>query len=148
LTHLFPTSDQLAVTDVAALGLMPGTRASADKAVASAVAADPTLLDPYGDLEGAVVRLRSLLGIGEWTAQYIAMRTLRETDAFPAADAGLLRAMTDPAGRRPSPAELLERAEAWRPWRAYAAMHLWASLSTSVGSVHQEPDRECERRAA
>ena len=69
----------------------------------------------------------ALPGIGEWTAQYIAMRELREPDAFPAADLGLMRAMTNGKGRRPSPAELLARAERWRPWRAYAAQHLWAS---------------------
>jgi AraC family transcriptional regulator of adaptative response / DNA-3-methyladenine glycosylase II len=65
--------------------------------------------------------------IGEWTAQYIAMRELREPDAFPAADIGLMRAMRDASGVRPSPAALLAHAEGWRPWRAYAALHLWAS---------------------
>jgi AraC family transcriptional regulator of adaptative response / DNA-3-methyladenine glycosylase II len=55
------------------------------------------------------------------------MRELREPDAFPAADVGLLRALPDGDGRRPSPAELLARAERWRPWRAYAALHLWAA---------------------
>jgi AraC family transcriptional regulator of adaptative response / DNA-3-methyladenine glycosylase II len=68
-----------------------------------------------------------LPGIGEWTAQYIAMRELREPDAFPAADIGLLRAMRVSGLVRPSPAELLARAEQWRPWRAYAAQHLWTS---------------------
>ena len=75
----------------------------------------------------AIAALKALPGIGEWTAQYIAMRELREPDAFPAADIGLMRALADAAGRRPTPAELLARAEAWRPWRAYAALHLWAS---------------------
>jgi AraC family transcriptional regulator of adaptative response / DNA-3-methyladenine glycosylase II len=55
------------------------------------------------------------------------MRALREPDAFPAADIGLLRALTDATGRRPTPRELLARAEGWRPWRAYAAQHLWAA---------------------
>jgi AraC family transcriptional regulator of adaptative response / DNA-3-methyladenine glycosylase II len=55
------------------------------------------------------------------------MRELREPDAFPAADIGLLRAMAAPGGARPTPAALLARAEAWRPWRAYAALHLWAA---------------------
>jgi AraC family transcriptional regulator of adaptative response / DNA-3-methyladenine glycosylase II len=55
------------------------------------------------------------------------MRELRESDAFPHGDIGLMRAMVDADGRRPSAAELLARAEAWRPWRAYAALHLWAS---------------------
>jgi len=55
------------------------------------------------------------------------MRELREPDAFPAADIGLMRALADDRGRRPNPAELLARAEAWRPWRAYAALHLWSA---------------------
>jgi len=84
--------------------------------------------------------LRSLPGVGEWTAQYIAMRELREPDAFPAADVGLLRAMAAVDGRRLSPAELLARAERWRPWRAYAAMHLWAAgapQQVSFGKIHE-----------
>ena len=75
-------------------------------------------------LEQAIQKLRALPGIGEWTAQYIAMR---EPDTVPAADVGLLRAMADANRRRPSPEELLTRAEPWRPWRAYAALHLWAA---------------------
>jgi len=65
--------------------------------------------------------------VGEWTAQYIAMRQLREPDAFPAADIGLMRGLETPETGRPTPAQLLARAEAWRPWRAYAAQHLWAA---------------------
>ena len=57
------------------------------------------------------------------------MRQLREPDAFPAADIGLLRALATPDGLRPSPGALLARAEQWRPWRAYAAQHLWASAN-------------------
>src|SRR3546814_1981797 len=92
--------------------------------MAAAVLADPQLFGARRSLDEAMACLRRLDGIGEWTAQYIAMRELREPDAFPASDIGLLRAMTDPYGRRPGPAELLARAEAWRPWRAYAALHL------------------------
>ena len=73
-----------------------------------------------------------LPGIGEWTAQYIAMRELREPDAFPAADIGLMRAMADGAGIRPSAAALAARAESWRPWRAYAAMHLWTAAGARL----------------
>ena len=95
--------------------------------LAQAIAADPMIFSRGASLEEAIAKLRSLPGIGEWTAQYIAMRELREPDAFPAADIGLLRAMADGDGRRPSPAELLSRSERWRPWRAYAALHLWAA---------------------
>jgi AraC family transcriptional regulator of adaptative response / DNA-3-methyladenine glycosylase II len=93
--------------------------------LAAAVAADPLLFGPRASLEEAITTLRRLPGIGEWTAQYIAMRELREPDAFPAADIGLMRAMADEADIRPSAAALVARAESWRPWRAYAAMHLW-----------------------
>ena len=86
-------------------------------------------------LEEAIAKLRLLPGIGEWTAQYIAMRELREPDAFPAADIGLMRAMASADGRRPSPQELLLRAERWRPWRAYAALHLWAAVIAASGLI-------------
>jgi len=126
LTHLFPTPQQLAGADLAAIG-MPKARRMALAALAAAVVADPRIFGPRRSLEEAVAQLRSLAGVGEWTAQYIAMRELREPDAFPAADIGLMRAMRDRRGVRPSPAQLLAYAERWRPWRAYAALHLWAS---------------------
>jgi AraC family transcriptional regulator of adaptative response / DNA-3-methyladenine glycosylase II len=126
LTHVFPTPRQLVGADLAALG-MPKARQVALSSLAAAVVADPLIFGPRRSLEEAITQLRSLAGVGEWTAQYIAMRELREPDAFPAADIGLLRALSDGNGARPSPAELLVRAEHWRPWRAYAALHLWAS---------------------
>jgi AraC family transcriptional regulator, regulatory protein of adaptative response / DNA-3-methyladenine glycosylase II len=70
------------------------------------------------------------------------MRELREPDAFPAADVGLLRAMADGAGRRPSPSELLACAEAWRPWRAYAALHLWAAGAQPPALTEKTHERE------
>ena len=126
LTHLFPTPRQLAGADLAAVG-MPRARQAAISSLAAAVVADPLIFGPRRSLEEAIAQLRLLPGIGEWTAQYIAMRELREPDAFPAADIGLLRAINTGGGMRPSPAELLAHAERWRPWRAYAALHLWAS---------------------
>jgi AraC family transcriptional regulator of adaptative response / DNA-3-methyladenine glycosylase II len=126
LSHVFPSPARVAALDPATLA-MPGARALAVMSLAKAVSADPWIFSPGASLEETITRLRALPGIGEWTAQYIAMRELREPDAFPAADIGLLRAMADADGRRPSPAELLARAEAWRPWRAYAALHLWAA---------------------
>ncbi len=74
----------------------------------------------------SVDRLCELPGLGRWTANYIAMRAMREPDAFPAGDIGLLRAL-DLGRGRPTPGELQERAQAWRPWRAYAALHLWSA---------------------
>ena len=126
LSHLFPSPVRVADADIAALG-MPGARALAVTSLARAIAADPALFSRGASLDEAIAKLRALPGIGEWTAQYIAMRELREPDAFPAADIGLMRAMAGGDGIRPSPAELLARAEAWRPWRAYAALHLWAA---------------------
>ena len=131
----FPQPGVLAEADIASLG-MPGARAAAIRNVARAAAEDPHLFEPAHDLDGSIERLRRLPGIGEWTAQYIAMRALREPDAFPAADIGLMRALVDSAGRRPTPRELFERAKVWRPWRAYAALHLWAS------DADQAPPRE------
>jgi AraC family transcriptional regulator, regulatory protein of adaptative response / DNA-3-methyladenine glycosylase II len=106
---------------------MPASRAATLSAVAAAVVSSPDLLGAQLGLEEAIKRLRSIRGIGEWTAQYIALRQLREPDAFPAADIGLLRAVADGDGRRPGVDEMLAQAEKWRPWRAYAAQHLWTS---------------------
>ena len=114
MTAVFPGPERLAVADLTALG-MPGARARALSALAASAAADPQLFDRDQDLDTAIARLKALPGIGEWTAQYIALRALREPDAFPAADIGLLRAMAGPDGVRPTPAQLLARAEAWRP---------------------------------
>ncbi len=139
LSHLFPSPARLARTDIAALG-MPNARALAVTSMAQAIASDPTIFSRGASLEETITKLRSLPGIGEWTAQYIAMRELREPDAFPAADIGLLRAMAAADGRRPSSAELLARAERWRPWRAYAALHLWAAgiaHPVAPGKIHE-----------
>jgi AraC family transcriptional regulator of adaptative response / DNA-3-methyladenine glycosylase II len=136
LTHVFPTPRQLAGDDLAAIG-MPRTRRMALSSLAAAVVADPLIFGPRRSLEAAVSQLRSLPGVGEWTAQYIAMRELREPDAFPAADIGLMRAMSDASGVRPLPAELLAHAEQWRPWRAYAALHLWASEASASPIVEE-----------
>ena len=126
LTHVFPRPEVVAAADLASLG-MPRSRAAALSAVAAAAVADPLMFDANCGLDDAVKRLCAIRGVGEWTAQYIALRQLREPDAFPAADLGLLRAIAGREGRRHSSAELLTRADAWRPWRAYAAQHLWAA---------------------
>jgi AraC family transcriptional regulator, regulatory protein of adaptative response / DNA-3-methyladenine glycosylase II len=141
LTHLFPMPQRLASARLACLG-MPAGRAATLSAIAEAVVTDPDLLAAHRGLDEAVERLRTIRGVGEWTAQYIALRQLREPDAFPASDLGLMRALADGQGRRPSPSELLARAERWRPWRAYAAQHLWAA-SAAGGSLLRRsgPDR-------
>jgi AraC family transcriptional regulator of adaptative response / DNA-3-methyladenine glycosylase II len=132
LTHVFPTARTLAAAESISLD-MPAARRASLKALAEAAQADPNLFRPFGTIDEAVARFRSIRGIGEWTAQYIALRALREMDAFPASDAGLLRGAALLGGVRPSPANLLNRAESWRPWRAYAAQHLWAAQADGVG---------------
>ncbi|WP_305036164.1 AlkA N-terminal domain-containing protein [Myxococcus sp. AB025B] len=126
LTRVFPSPERVAHADLGALG-MPSARKAALKAMAEAALADPLLFQPFGTVEEGIARLRSIRGVGEWTAQYIALRALRETDAFPASDVALLRSAATDEGARPTPEALLRRAEPWRPWRAYAAQHLWAA---------------------
>jgi AraC family transcriptional regulator of adaptative response / DNA-3-methyladenine glycosylase II len=126
LRHVFPRPEALAKADLSTLG-MPKARAATLSAVAAAVLEDPRIFGATGDLDRAVARLRAIPGVGAWTAQYIALRQLREPDAFPASDLGLMRALADARGKRPSAGEVLARAERWRPWRAYAAQHLWAT---------------------
>ena len=123
LTHAFPRPEFFDAKTMAKIG-MPLARAQALAGVARAVIDDPHLFDPRRDLAEAVTRLRQLPGIGEWTAQYIALRALGESDAFLAGDVALQRKL---AGRGPrlTAAQLLARAEHWRPWRGYAVLHLW-----------------------
>jgi AraC family transcriptional regulator, regulatory protein of adaptative response / DNA-3-methyladenine glycosylase II len=127
LTQAFPRPESLSVAALAGLRV-PRARIECLAGVAAAAAADPGLFEPHRDLSAAVTRLRQLPGIGEWTAQYIAMRGLGETDAFLAGDVAVQRALAV-GHRRPSTAEVLERAESWRPWRAYAVLHLWMSAA-------------------
>lgn len=136
LRVLFPRAELLAGADLTLIGL-PRLRASAVSTLAAAAVADANLFRPYGSLEGTTAKLATLPGVGPWTAQYIAMRALREPDAFPATDLGLLRAAACD-GRRLTPAELSEQAEAWRPWRAYAALQLWTGERDDTRS---EPQR-------
>jgi AraC family transcriptional regulator, regulatory protein of adaptative response / DNA-3-methyladenine glycosylase II len=131
----FPDPAQVAAADLAVLG-MPGARRRALAELARAAMAEPLLFQPLGTVEETVARLRAIPGVGEWTAQYIALRAAREPDAFPASDRGLLRGAAR-GGREPTPAALEARAERWRPWRAYAAQHLWAADAARVAS----PDR-------
>jgi AraC family transcriptional regulator of adaptative response / DNA-3-methyladenine glycosylase II len=126
VTHLFPSAVRLAEADLASIGL-PAARAEAIRALARAVADGSLVLDGSRELEASIADLRALPGIGEWTAQYIAMRALHEPDALPAGDLGLRKALAK-GGRRPSRTEVMTLAEAWRPFRAYAVLHLWRSL--------------------
>jgi AraC family transcriptional regulator, regulatory protein of adaptative response / DNA-3-methyladenine glycosylase II len=123
LTHAFPRPECFTAKSLAGLGTTR-SRAASLVAIADAMRADAHLFDPRRDLDEAVARLRHLAGVGEWTAQYIAMRALGESDAFLASDIGLQRSVAK-SGQRPTAQWLLARAERWRPWRAYATLHLW-----------------------
>jgi AraC family transcriptional regulator, regulatory protein of adaptative response / DNA-3-methyladenine glycosylase II len=124
LTRLGPTPERLATAepaDLISLGIA-APRAASIRAVARAVARREIDLEPGPDPEAVIGKLQSLPGIGDWTAQYIAMRALRWPNAFPAGDLGLLKAWGDTSVQR-----LRAASEAWHPWRAYAAIYLWES---------------------
>lgn len=123
--RLFPTPQQVLAADLSNMG-MPGARVRTMQAVAEAFIADPLLFKRGEQIDNTVARLSAIKGIGPWTAHYIAIRACREPDGFPASDAGLLRGMADEDGQRPTPQNLSARAEIWRPYRAYAAHHIWA----------------------
>jgi|KBSSwiStaDraftv2_1062776.scaffolds.fasta_scaffold102147_1 AraC family transcriptional regulator of adaptative response / DNA-3-methyladenine glycosylase II len=145
LSHAFPKAKRLASTTSLGLG-MPVARLTALKAVAEAAVADSNLFRPFGSVEETVTRLRTIRGIGEWTAQYIALRAIREMDAFPATDIGLLRGIASVDGEATTAADLLTRAESWRPWRAYAAQHLWAAdCGTGTSLVEPEFIHQCKQ---
>jgi AraC family transcriptional regulator of adaptative response / DNA-3-methyladenine glycosylase II len=133
LSHVFPAAKRLASVSSLALG-MPTARLVTLKSIAEAATADPNLFSPLGGADETIARLKSIRGIGEWTAQYIALRAVREMDAFPATDIGVLRGAASLGGTRMTSVNLLGRAELWRPWRAYAAQHLWAADVNIVAS--------------
>jgi AraC family transcriptional regulator of adaptative response / DNA-3-methyladenine glycosylase II len=117
---LFPLPADLADADLAGLGLTTARQATT-RALAAACAAGRLNLDPGADPEETAIRLAELPGVGPWTVAYILMRT-GDPDAFPGSDLGLRRAMQR-LGIEPG------RAGRWRPWRAYAALHLWTALA-------------------
>ena len=130
LNRLAPTAATLAAAtleDLAALGL---TRARAQtlRDLAAAAVRGELAFRPADGVEDVASALRRIRGIGEWTAQYVAMRALRFPDAFPAGDLGLRKALAPPGGPPVSEVALLARSQPWRPWRAYAALHLWQTL--------------------
>lgn len=127
LTHLFPDAATIAAADPEAIGQLGivRQRVKALQALATEVAAGRLALHRAAPIEPTLAALRALPGIGDWTAQVIAMRALAWPDAWPATDIGVLNAL---ATRDPKHATRL--AEPWRPWRAYAVMRLWHDLET------------------
>jgi AraC family transcriptional regulator of adaptative response / DNA-3-methyladenine glycosylase II len=129
---VFPGPARLAGADLAGLGLTTARQATL-RALATAVAGGGLTLDRGADPEQTAARLGELPGIGPWTTAYILMRAIGDADAFPGTDLGLRKALASlgcDAGR----------ADRWRPWRAYAAMHLWARLSEQT-----RPERRSDR---
>lgn len=122
LTHFFPEAKVLADANIAEIGI-PLARAETIRAVARAVRDHRISFESAVDSTTVIGRFCEIPGIGQWTAQYVAMRALGEPDAFPSSDLGLLRSLGLSSSR-----ELELRAESWRPWRAYAAMHLWSNV--------------------
>jgi len=130
LTPAFPGAAELERATLENIGMV-GSRVETIRRLAAAVARGEVSFDPAQDPAAFRAALCRIKGIGEWTAQYVAMRVLKYPDAFPDSDLGLLKAVRPP--ERVSAAELQSMAERWRPWRAYAAMLLWGSLSGSGG---------------
>jgi AraC family transcriptional regulator of adaptative response / DNA-3-methyladenine glycosylase II len=128
LTHCFPAPETVAKADLRGLG-MPAARAATVVQLAAAVARGDVVLDGARGLAETVAMLQTIDGVGPWTAQCIAMWAGGERDAFPAGDLGLRKAARAPGNAALTTAALEERAERWRPWRAYAAAHLWTRLT-------------------
>lgn len=145
LTHTFPCASRIApltVDDIAKHGII-ASRSRSILSLAAHVDAGKLELAPGVDVEATMAALRELPGIGEWTAQYVAMRALGWPDAFPHTDLGVMKALN-----QTSPAKVLAHAERWQPWRAYAVMHLWHlphDRSTKANTGH---DRSRKEKAA
>lgn len=150
LTHLTPTAERVAdatIREIAKLGII-AKRAESIRALARAIVEKTITLEPQIDVEAQIAALMQLPGIGAWTAHYIAMRCLSWPDAFPHSDLVVMKAMCEK-----DPRQVLEKAEAWRPWRSYAVMHLWAltpgpspKTETAKRSLTGRGEQEISRR--
>jgi AraC family transcriptional regulator of adaptative response / DNA-3-methyladenine glycosylase II len=127
VTHLFPSATSIAATDPARLP-MPRSRGRALVGMCELLATRSLVLDPGADRSEARRRLLALPGIGAWTVEYVAMRGLGDPDAFLPTDLGIKKAL-ESLGQDCRPAAAAAVAERWRPYRSYAAQHLWASLA-------------------
>ena len=139
LTRLFPTPEALAAAEGDALGQLGivRQRQAAIVAIARAVAEGRLSLHPGADVATTTAALKELPGIGDWTAQYIAMRALRWPDAFPAGDVALHKALGVQQSRQPA-REAEAASQAWKPWRSYAVVRAWSALSQG-GCDEQAP---------
>jgi AraC family transcriptional regulator of adaptative response / DNA-3-methyladenine glycosylase II len=126
---LFPEPADLASADLSGLGLTTARQATL-RALGATVAAGTLELDHGADPQQTAARLAELPGIGPWTISYILMRAVGDPDAFPASDLGLRRALEHLGGST-------AQADRWRPWRAYAAVHLWTWSPGTPATGHQ-----------
>jgi AraC family transcriptional regulator of adaptative response / DNA-3-methyladenine glycosylase II len=129
---VFPAPEVLADADLDGLGITTARQRTL-RALATATASGQLTLDPGADPREVAAQLAGLPGIGPWTIGYILMRTAGDPDAFPAADLGLRRALAR-LGAPPG------HAARWRPWRAYAAVHLWAMPARPGVTSPAQPD--------
>jgi AraC family transcriptional regulator of adaptative response / DNA-3-methyladenine glycosylase II len=125
VTHLFPSAEALAKADITG---MPASRVHAIKTLSNALASNELDLGAGADRDKAQQQLLALPGVGPWTVSYIAMRALRDPDAFLASDLGIRKAL-EQLGQDSSLAGALKLAERWRPHRAAASQHLWGLLT-------------------
>jgi AraC family transcriptional regulator, regulatory protein of adaptative response / DNA-3-methyladenine glycosylase II len=147
VTHVFPSAATMAEADLSRSG-MPSARRRALTALVAALANGEVVLDAGSERAEARRRLLALPGVGPWTAEYIAMRALRDPDAFPASDLGVRRAL-ERLGHDGAPAAAEQASQRWRPYRAYAVQHLWASLApTARASKRPAPARAATGLAA
>jgi AraC family transcriptional regulator of adaptative response / DNA-3-methyladenine glycosylase II len=129
LTTVFPTPEQVAarnVNELIRLGIL-AKRAQTILDLSAALSRGELALTPSADVAATLAQLKTIAGIGDWTAQYIAMRALTWPDAFPHTDLGVMKALDEK-----NPKQILARSEAWRPWRAYAVVHLWTNETTGT----------------
>jgi AraC family transcriptional regulator of adaptative response / DNA-3-methyladenine glycosylase II len=146
LDRLFPTPARLVDADLRDIGVT-GARADTIRGVARALLEGRVDFRSGQSMEEFVARWVALPGIGEWTAHYMAMRALSHPDAFPAADL-ILRRVAAGDGDPLSTRALIAVAEAWRPWRAYAVMHLWRSASDAAPAARAAPRKNTAARSA
>ncbi|MEK0362955.1 DNA-3-methyladenine glycosylase family protein [Pseudomonas sp. CBC3] len=133
LLTLFPSPATIAQAQLDNIG-MPGKRVATLQRLAAAVAEGALELQVQDGADELIRRLCMLPGIGPWTAEYIALRGFGEADAFPAADLGLLKAPLW-GSEGITARQLLARSQAWRPWRAYAAVHIWQNYGVTAGQT-------------
>jgi AraC family transcriptional regulator of adaptative response / DNA-3-methyladenine glycosylase II len=140
ITRCFPTPAAIASADPATLPL-PRVRREALQSIAGNIATGSLKLDAGADPSEALFFLLGVRGVGVWTASYIAMRALADPDVFLPGDSGIARALRQ-LGCPDDPASAIRLAESWRPWRSYATVHLWSSLTDQrlgQGRLRQAP---------